>query len=203
MIRSVISDLGRVILWFDNRIFFQKMTAYCALTAEKIREHTHRDVALIESFDSGRMTPEEFYDEIVSRLGANVGTEEFFSAYCNVFSLMEPTFEAIKKLKGRYRLILLSNTDVKRFGFIKSRFPEILIFDGYVLSYELGLLKPDPRIFEAAVKMAGCGASECLFIDDLEENTRAAAALGMKTITYQKGMDLEKAIQEGCASSNS
>jgi FMN phosphatase YigB (HAD superfamily) len=196
MIRSVISDLGRVILWFDNQIFFNKMTAYCALSAEKIREYSHGDVALIESFDLGRVTPEEFYHEVISRLGAKIGMEEFYAVYSDVFRLIAPAFEAIKKLRGRHRLILLSNTDVKRFGFIKSRFPEIFIFDGYVLSYELGWLKPDRRIFEAALKMAGSPPSECLFIDDIEENTQAAAALGMRTITFRPETDLEKALQE-------
>ena len=44
--------------------------------------------------------------------------------------------------------------------------------------------------------MAGSSPSECLFIDDIEENTQAAAALGMRTITFRPGMDLGKALQE-------
>jgi HAD superfamily hydrolase (TIGR01509 family) len=196
MIRAVISDLGKVILNFDNRIFFSKMAAYCPCTEEKIREVVHRSSGFIELFDSGKITPQEFYSRVVRTLCARISYTDFFDAYKDVFSFYPPAFDTLRKLKGKYRLILLSNTDVVRFAFIKSKFPEIFIFDGYVLSFEVGSMKPYPEIYRIALRKAGVEApAEAVFIDDMEENVRAAEALGLTGILYKLDTDLEKELR--------
>jgi putative hydrolase of the HAD superfamily len=195
MIRAVISDLGKVILWFDNTIFYRKMTAYCPLSVAGIRETVHASPEFVELFDSGRLTPREFYERVVAKLGARVEYDEFMAAYADVFSINPPALEVIRCLKGRYRLILVSNVDVVRFGFIRKRFPELMIFDDYVLSYELGQMKPEPGIYRAALDKAGARPSECVFIDDMEENIEGAAALGIPAILYRPETDLGRELR--------
>ncbi|MBM3284951.1 MAG: HAD family phosphatase [Candidatus Aminicenantes bacterium] len=191
MIRTVISDLGKVILWFDNGIFFRKMAALCSCPEEKIREVVHRRAEMIELFDTGRITPRQFYSRAAAELNAPVSYEDFFAAYRDVFWPNPPVLELYKKLKGKYRFILLSNTDVVRFSFIKEKFPEILFFDAFVLSFEVGVMKPHPAIYREALQRAEAEASACVFIDDMEENIQAASALGFKTILYRPDTDLE------------
>lgn len=195
MITTVISDLGNVILYFDNGIFFKKITAYCDHSEEQIRELARLHFELVVRFDSGKISPHEFYASTVERLGARISEKEFFSAYCDVFSLNSPVLKTLKKVKGRYSLVLLSNTDVRRFSFIKKRFPEILIFDHFVLSFEIGILKPDPLIYMAALEMAGARADESIFIDNLEENVRGAEVVGIRGILYGPGIDLEAQLK--------
>jgi HAD superfamily hydrolase (TIGR01509 family) len=77
-----------------------------------------------------------------------------------------------------------------RYGFIKNNFPEILIFDAYILSYLEGCIKPDPRIYKAALEKAEAQADECLFIDDRGDNIDAANALGINTIHFIERVDL-------------
>ncbi len=196
MISTLISDMGKVILHFDNHIFFKKMASFCSFSAEKIAEMSRSHFDLVESFDTGKIGPEEFYSQIVGRLIARIDFNHFFAIYNDVFSLHLPVLETMKKLKGKYRLVLLSNTDIQRFSFIKKKFPQILIFDDYVLSYEVGFMKPDPRIYQEALGRSNSEATECVFIDDIEENIRAAEALGIKTIHFEPGTDLERALRE-------
>jgi hypothetical protein len=87
-------------------------------------------------------------------------------------------------------------TDPERFGFVMRRFPEILFFDGYVLSYELRLLKPDPAIYRAAARLAGSEPAECVFIDDMEENVKGAAAAGLAGIRYAPETDLAAELRK-------
>ncbi len=195
MIRTIISDLGKVVLWFDNKIFFRKMAACCSIPEEKIREVVHRRAEMIELFDTGRITPQQFYSRATGELDASVSYEDFFAAYSDVFWLNPPVIKLYKKLKGKYRLILLSNTDVVRFSFIREKFPEILIFDAYVLSFEVGVMKPHRRIYQEALRRAEAEAPACVFIDDMEENIRGAADLGIKTILYQPGTDLVRELR--------
>lgn len=195
MISTIISDLGKVVLWFDNKIFYRKMTAYCSKSVDEIREIVHGSPEFITLFDQGALTPHEFYERAIALLGARIGYDEFVLAYIDVFTRNQPVLDLYKGLKGRYKLMLLSNTDPLRFGFVREHFPDILFFDDYVLSYEVRALKPDPQIYQEALRKAGAPPESCVFIDDMEENTRGAAALGLKTVLYTPDTDLESALR--------
>lgn len=190
----MISDLGRVILFFDNQIFFRKIAEVSPFSAEEISGMVHDYHEFIVDYDSGRISSEEFYSRVVKILNASMDEESFFEMYNDVFTLNPPVLQTLAKLRSRYRLILLSNTDRQRFGFIRRTFPEILIFDAYVLSYEVGAIKPDPVIYLAALKEAGAKAHECLFIDDIPANIEAAEKLGMGSILYGPETDLEREL---------
>jgi HAD superfamily hydrolase (TIGR01509 family) len=190
MISTVISDFGRVVLWFDNTPFYQKMTAYCSKSVDEIRAIAHRSAEFYELFDRGELTPRQFYERAVALLDARIGYDEFVSAYIDIFSRNQPVLDLYKELKGKYKLILLSNTDPLRFGYARGKFPDAMFFDDYVLSYEVGALKPGPEIYQEAIKRAGNSADSCVFIDDMRENIEGAAPLGLKTILYKPATDL-------------
>ncbi|MFB0566114.1 MAG: HAD family hydrolase [Candidatus Aminicenantaceae bacterium] len=195
MIHTVISDLGKVIIFFDNRIFFKKMSQFCSYSEEEIGNRALGELRLVQSFDRGEIAPQEFYSEVVQRLGATIAYDEFYSIYNDVFSLNTPALEVMKKLMKNYELVLLSNTDVMRFGFIRKKFPEIMIFDHYVLSFEVGFMKPHPQIYREALKRAGTDARDCVFIDDSEENVNAAEKLGIKGVLFTPNMDLKATLK--------
>jgi putative hydrolase of the HAD superfamily len=196
MVSTIISDLGKVVLWFDNNIFYRKMTAFSSKSVDEMRAVVHSDFTFIELFDEGALTPHQFYERAVTRLGARVGYDEFVAAYVDVFSRNQPAIDLLKKLKGRYKLILLSNTDPLRFGFVRERFPDIFFFDDYVLSYEVRALKPGPEIYKEALRRAAAPPSSCIFIDDMEENIAAAAVLEIRTVHYQRDTDLERGLND-------
>lgn len=196
MICCVISDLGRVIIHFDNFIFYEKMADFSPFSTEKVAELASAHSSPRRAFDKGEITPEEFHDQVIAQLEAKIDYDDFYSIYNDVFSLNPPVLDILKRLKKNNRLILLSNTDVMRFSFIKKRFPEILIFNAYVLSYEVGEIKPHPRIYEEALKSAGTEARECVFIDDIQENVEAAQKFGIQGILMTPQTDLEASLRE-------
>jgi HAD superfamily hydrolase (TIGR01509 family) len=71
------------------------------------------------------------------------------------------------------------------FGIAKERYPLLRHFDGYVLSYEVGSLKPAPEIYREAIARAGCRPEECFFTDDLLANVEAARQEGMEAVQFQ------------------
>lgn len=197
MIRAVIADLGQVVLWFDNDIFIRKLSARCGLSMDRIKEAAHANMELITAFDKGGISPREFHERIVKAVDARMSREEFFAIYNDIFWLNAPALEVLKGVKATgSKLLLLSNTDPERFGFVRKRFSQILIFDDYVLSYKLGLAKPEPGIYREAARRAGCAADACVFIDDLPENVEAAVSLGAKGVVYAPTTDLAAALGE-------
>jgi putative hydrolase of the HAD superfamily len=196
MIRSVISDLGKVLINFDNSIFYHKIADYTPFETEEIavRINVHSDIG--QAFDTGRITPRGFYEKALEVLQAALSYEDFFALYSDVFVPNPRVVETLDRLKPRYRMVMLSNTDVMRFGFIKDRFPEVLLFDEYVLSYEVGHMKPESRIYEVAVSMAVASPNECLFIDDRRENIEAAQKQGIQAVHFKEDTDLEAALRK-------
>jgi HAD superfamily hydrolase (TIGR01509 family) len=197
MIRAVISDLGRVILWFDNNIFLRKLAERSGKPFEAVKAIVHGNLDLIRRFDGGAVTPAGFLARVNAAVGADVPYGEFYEIYNDIFTPNPPAIEVLARVKAAgYRTLLLSNTDPERFGFVRRRFPELLFFDGYVLSYELELLKPDPAIYRAAAAKAGCLPQACVFIDDMEENVKGAVEAGLAGIRYTLETDLAAELRK-------
>jgi putative hydrolase of the HAD superfamily len=195
MIRTVISDLGKVLITFDNSIFYRKISAYSPIPVDEIAGmvNVYSDVG--RAIDTGELSPQGFYEKVKEILQMELPFEEFIPIYNDVFAANSPVVEVLGKLKHKYRMVMLSNTDVMRFGFIRETFPEVMMFDEYVLSYEVGCIKPDPRIYRIALQKAEAEPHECVFIDDRPENIEAAQVLGIHTIHFLEDTDLQAELR--------
>ena len=69
----------------------------------------------------------------------------------------------ITALKGRFRLLVLSNTNAIHIDMVRERYPILGHFDHLVLSHEVKAMKPDPRIYAAALAHAQAEPAECFF----------------------------------------
>jgi epoxide hydrolase-like predicted phosphatase len=194
-IKAVISDLGRVLVDFDNWIFLRKMETYSPFSAEQMMELVRADRSILRDFDRGNITPNQFYERALKLFEAAVDKGVFFRIYNDIFSLNPEMVSTLKSLRGTCRLVLLSNTDIMRYQFVTAAFPEILFFDAYVLSYQVGVIKPEPEIYKIALGAAGVPAEVCVFIDDLEINCEAAEKLGIRSLQLKPGTDIAAALQ--------
>jgi FMN phosphatase YigB (HAD superfamily) len=138
MIETIVSDLGNVLLRFDNTVFFRKLAPFTAHTPEEIRRVTHDNLDLAVLFEKGAVSPLDFFNNVKDLLALTAGYEEFYALYVDIFTLNPPVLELYRRLRPIYKMALLSSTDIMRWTFIKRRFPEILIFDAYGLSFDQG-----------------------------------------------------------------
>lgn len=91
-------------------------------------------------------------------------------------------YELIRDLRGRgVRTALLSNSWGPS-GYPRHDFPEL--FDAVVISGEVGMRKPEPRIFRHAAAMLDVGPEHCVFVDDVEANVMAAVGCGMTGVHH-------------------
>jgi FMN phosphatase YigB (HAD superfamily) len=137
MIRAVISDLGRVVLWFDNGIFLRKLADRAGKPFGEVKALVHGDLELIRRFDGGVVTPAGFHERVTALVGADIAYGDFYEIYNDIFTPIPPVIDLLARVKAAgYKTLLLSNTDPERFGFVRRRFE--ILFGSYVLSYELG-----------------------------------------------------------------
>lgn len=104
--------------------------------------------------------------------------------------------ELIKELKAdaRYRVFGLTNWSMETFPQARKRFPILQLIDNYVVSGDVKLIKPDPRIFQLILQRFDLKAEETIFTDDNPNNVAAAQALGIHGILFQSADELRKQL---------
>ncbi len=183
-VRAVVFDFGGVISSFDVGIFLRRLAPFTEKPVEEIRSLIYGS-KLPVLYESGRISSAGFFARLAALCGLRMSEEEFYPAFTEIFTPIEPTLGLIRRLKGRYRLGLLSNTNEWHFrGYIET-IPVFPLFDTVTLSYEVKEMKPGERIYRDALGKLGLPPEACVFIDDIEENVAAARKLSMRAIRYE------------------
>lgn len=109
---------------------------------------------------------------------------------------IEENVALMRRLKAAGRPVYaLSNFATVKFAIARNMFDFLGEFDHAVISGHVGVVKPDPRIFEILFERSGRRPEELLFIDDQLKNVEAARALGMPAIHFAPGVDLERELR--------
>ena len=133
----------------------------------------------------GQLTAKQFF-EIIARELRFTGTQaEFEQIWSDIFTIDDAMIGLTQKLKGAYRRFILSNTSPQHIEFVFAKYPVLRDFDGHILSYEVGLLKPDRRIYELALHRFGIAVESAVFIDDLPANVAGAREIGLAAIQHK------------------
>lgn len=191
VIKTVLFDLGNVIVPFDFKLAYSRLQPLCSFPAAEIPQRL-RGSNLVMRFETGQVSAEEFVRDFSGLLNVRISYDDFCDIWTSVF-LPEPLIaEALlARLAERRRLMILSNTNPIHFEMIRNHYPLMRHFHHYVLSYEVGAIKPSPEIFRAAIARAECAAEECFFTDDLAPNIEAARKHGMDAVQFQSEAQLK------------
>lgn len=192
MIKAVISDIGNVILLFDHSIMVKGFSEHSKLSLEEIKNRLLWN-ELDAKYHEGKISTGEFYKAVSKELKLSIKMNEFKRVYSSMFTEVNTELlDAFGKMKGRYRLLMLSDTNDIHAEFFRKNFSFLEIFDDVMFSHKIGLSKRrNPKeIFTEAVKMAGCLPEECVFVDDMETNVKAATGFGMQSILFVSNRDL-------------
>ncbi len=192
MLKALIFDLGKVIVPFDFNRGYAAMAPVCGYAAADIRGRIG-ETNLVERFESGLIEPRDF----VRQLSEHLDFRSDYAGFCDIWSsiFLPETLVAesfIEALKKRYRLVLLSNTNAIHFEMVRKNYPLLRHFDAFVLSYLVGAMKPSPKIYERAVREAGCNPEECFFTDDIPAYVEGARRFGIDAVRFQSAEQLER-----------
>jgi putative hydrolase of the HAD superfamily len=195
MVKTIIFDLGNVIVPFDFKRAYARMEGLSPYPASEIPIML-RGTDLVQRFETGRMGAEEFVAELSRILELKTTHEEFHEVFNCIFlpeALLPDALLA--RLRERYRLLLLSNTNPIHFEMIERTYPLLRHFHDRVLSYQVGARKPSAQIYEEALLRAECGAGECVFFDDVAAYVDGARAAGIDAVQFQSAEQVEAELR--------
>jgi FMN phosphatase YigB (HAD superfamily) len=192
----VVFDLGKVLVDFDYTIAAKKIASKGTMLAQKIYEFIALSPLLLK-YETGLITREQFFSAVCESTGYCGGIEEFGGFFADIFTPIEPMVELHSALrKAEIPTYIFSNTNDLAISHIRKNFPFFSNFDGYILSYEVGAMKPDAKIYEALEKMAGKRGPDVLYLDDRLENISAGAARGWQVILQETPQKTVAAIRK-------
>jgi len=192
-IKAIIFDLGGVLLRTADFSPRDRLAARLGMNRHKLEQFIFGG----ESGDQaqrGEITVREHWEVLRKRI--NYSPEEFQALLDQFFARDELDHELvdyIRTLHKSYKTALLSNAwnDLRKT--LHERWDIEGLFDEMVISAEVKMVKPDPRIYHLALTRLGVQAGEAIFIDDIAENVEAARNEGLLAIQYR---DTHKTLEE-------
>ena len=198
-IRALICDLGGVILRTEDRTPRSKLAGRLGMTYDDLDrlvfESQSSKLATVGMIDAAR-----HWENVCKTL--NLPQEEIPALQAGFFGgdrIDTSLLNTVRSLRPRYRTGLLSNAWSDMRKYIENDWHIAGVFDDIIISAEVGLAKPDQRIYQLAIDRLGVAAEEAVFIDDDLGNVEGARAAGLFSIQFlnpsQVQADLGKLLE--------
>ena len=191
MIKNLIFDFGDVLINLDKRAVPEGLAAYGPGALDGRLE------SLAQRYEKGQVGTDRFLGEACEILDEK-NPENLVTLWNRTIrDFPEERLVFLESLKqaGTHRMFLLSNTNALHIAFVEAQMgPDQYdrfqaCFEGFYLSHEMGLRKPEPEIFAHVLQRHGLQAGETLFIDDTLEHILGASSLGIRTWHLQVGSE--------------
>ena len=181
MIKSIIFDIGNVLLPFDFSVAVRRLQLKCRNPITDGVALTH---PLVQIYESGAIGRDEFVTRIKSLLEFSGTDSELVEIWQDIFTENTQMTGLVRSLQGRYPLYLLSNTSDIHFDFFSARYPVFQLFSDAVYSYRVSCMKPGRGIFEKAIRQFGVEPAQTVYIDDVAANVQGARDVGLVALQY-------------------
>ncbi len=197
MLKNYIFDLGGVLLDIRLQNAYERFTALGLPSAELAQGSSV--YKLLEEYQLGYVTTDDFCKQIADKCTKSATPQDIEQAWNSIcIGVAERKLQALRRLrqdKDVASVSLLSNTNALHwecscknwFNANGNKLEDF--FDKIFLSQDLHLQKPDPEIFNTAIRELKASPAETIFIDDSPVNTAAAAACGLHTLTVTADVD--------------
>jgi len=190
-ITTILSDLGNVVVHFDNNKMYQAFAQLSGRTPQEVERilfgRGPDGSYLIARYSSGQINSKQFHCCFLHQLGlcgSAAAHQAFETAFCDVFTPNVPVLDLWFRLRRQgITFTAVSNIEEIRYHWLE-RSGIMSLFDHRLLSYEEGLLKPSEEFLVRALDRSGAKAEETLFVDDIAANLRPAIKLGIVTHHY-------------------
>ena len=182
--RVIVFDLGNVLIPFDYRIILNSLNNIEAGLGDNFSKKYYENFHYHDELEKNVISQKTFVDTMLSWLDNKVSAENFCRIYSDLFTVNEKMVQLLPKLKEKYKLVLMSNTNIihQKYGWGKYEF--INHFDKLILSHEVGVAKPDTRIYRAVENFTNEPSNTHFYTDDITEYVNVAKTIGWDGLVF-------------------
>lgn len=200
-IKNIVFDLGGVLIDLDRDRAVRRFEQIGVVDAEQLIDAYEQKGIFLE-VENGTISAGQFCQKLCEHTGKDLPYEEIKYAWLG-FIIDTPQYKLdyLLKLRENYQVYLLSNTNpiiqdgwARTDQFSLAGLPIGAYFDQMYTSYEVGVTKPDRKIFDYMIADSGMVPSETLFVDDAKSNIEVGRSLGFDTYQPLNGEDWREAV---------
>lgn len=197
MIENIIFDFGGVIYDIDHEKTKKAFSNLGIKNFEELYGHTIQ-TRLFEDFEIGEISPKIFRDTIRKYLPKNTSDQEIDAAWNALLIGFKPERLALlEKIGKQYRIFLLSNTNQIHYQYYMGELKTLdyhkkftAFFEKLYFSHQIGMRKPDAKIFDYVIQDSQIKTEETIFIDDYDLNISAANRAGLNSILLESKQEI-------------
>lgn len=191
--RALLIDLGNVLVAFDHGITLRALERATGIPAGRFQPVIFGE--LERSFDAGRLTPDAFFRAVEERAALpRLPDAIWVRAWRDIFKPIPEAIALLSRLAPGIRTALVSNTNSVHWEGVLRVADLSGHFDVLALSFQLGMLKPDPAIYVATLARLGVAAREAVFADDRAEHVEGARRVGIDAFVVDGPSSLETGL---------
>jgi putative hydrolase of the HAD superfamily len=188
MIKAIMFDWGGVLAENTTEKIIKKISTTFDINQDKLYDIYIKN---LPKYELGALNSNEFWNIICDKFNIPLQKVKKLIA---IVPKITPVFKLSKKLKlSGYKVSILSTNHEDRINIIKDNF-NLNFFDDILFSKDIGIMKPNKKIYQIAMKRIKCQPKECIFIDDHIENVNGAKIIGMEAIHFRDIEQLEKEL---------
>ena len=194
MIKSIIFDIGGVLM---TDVPLRKIAEELSVRFSIPEDELHSCLYPNEHWTRltlGKISENEYWEHFLKTSKINADKKELKDKVRTELRPIEETVEILPLLKRQYQLAVLSNHSREWSEFMTKEYDFFSYFAQIIFSCDVGLRKPDPRIYKLALTKLGSEPEECLFIDDKKRNTDGAEEVGIRSIVLESVSKLRKKL---------
>ena len=195
-IKAVIFDFGGVLVRTGDLSPRQHLAARLGLSYDEISQLVFESESARRA-TLGQITTQQHWDSVRKKLG--LSPEELPSVPLQFWggdALDTGLVEFIRSLQPAYKTGLLSNAWDNLRAVLENGYKIADAFDEIIISAEVGMAKPDPRIYRLALQRLDTVPGEAVFVDDFAENVEAARAVGVIAIHFANPAQVRAELQQ-------
>lgn len=183
----LIFDLGGVLYDIEYEAIERSFAALQQKNNPQVRYSRQIQPEIFTRYEIGEASTTEFFDGLRCELGLDGTDTELASAWNSMLKGVYPhRAEQLARLKKRYSLALLSNTNELHINYVLPECQDLFgQFDYLFFSYTMGMRKPEPAIFKQVLEVTGQKPECTVFIDDSIQHLVGAETLGIHTLWLQ------------------
>jgi len=197
-VKALLLDIGNVVVRLRTQAFLDKMTPLCApgTTQAAVLLSLRDPASPHHAYERGKIDGPAFHQAMVERLGLSLDYPAWLMAWNDYFEPNRLMEALLARVHGQAKFWALSNTNHEHLAHVRLNFRVFDTFDGFTASHEVGARKPEPAIFEAALRSLRLHPAEVLYLDDIADFVEVGKDMGLRGFHYTyNDLELKEELQ--------